>query len=214
MLERLRGLGPEALSDHELLALVLGRRHDALALATRILLDQGGIEGLTGLECGELTSVPGLGRGLAARLCAAFELGRRAWRPRLAIGASLRCAEDAAHHFRGLLRGRRHEEFHSLLLDSRHHVIGNRLVSIGSLQSSVVHPREVFRPAIQTSAAALVVAHNHPSGDPAPSEEDHAITERLRDAGRLIGIELIDHIVIGAGSFYSFAEQQVLSLAD
>ncbi|MFQ5507199.1 MAG: RadC family protein, partial [Planctomycetota bacterium] len=169
--ERLRGFGADSLSDVELVALVLGhgRRGEPLQiLAGRLLWETGGLKAMTGREARELERIRGIGPATAARLEAALELGRRLCRPALEVGEPLHCANDAARHFHGLLSGLQREEFHCLMLDSRHKVLGSRLVSVGSLQSSIVHPREVFRPAIRQSAATLVVAHNHPSGDPSP----------------------------------------------
>jgi DNA repair protein RadC len=168
------------------------------------------LEALREREAPELEQVAGLRGEHAWRLLASIELGRRVHRAQLLPGDSLCSASAAARHVRDGLCAPGREEFHALLLDTKHRVIGTRLISIGSLQSSLVHPREVFRPAIALSAAALLVAHNHPSGDPWPSSEDEAVTERLREAGELLGIRLLDHLVLGAQRFYSFAEGRKL----
>jgi DNA repair protein RadC len=207
--ERLRGDGPETMSESELLALLLGtgRRGERVAdLAARLLARQPGLANWAELEASELEGLPGLGPARAARLVAAFEIGRRLGRTRIAIGSAVGSAIDAAQHVRGLLRDGTREEFHLLLLDARHRLLGSRLISVGTLQQSLVHPREVFRTAIRIGAAAVVVAHNHPSGDPEPSPEDRAVTERLRQVGDLVGILLLDHLVLGSGEFWSFAE--------
>ncbi len=213
--ERLRGDGPGRLTDVDLVALVLGSGHagaSVITVADRLVADAGGIAALAEREPSELQKRPGVGPALAARLAAAFELGRRVARQTLGAGALVGASRDAALHFHGLIGDRNREEFHELLLDTRHRVLGHRVVSVGSLQSSIVHPREVFRPAVRAAAAAVVVAHNHPSGDPSPSPEDRAVTARLTAAGELMGIALLDHIVLGEQEFYSFAEDQRHSL--
>ena len=207
--ERVGALGTRPLEDAELLALVLGtgsRQLGVREFSQQLILEAGGLGMLSEMELGELAALPGLGEARGARLLAAFELGRRLWRPRMEPGQPLRHARDAAAHLRGCLGASKREEFHALMLDAKHCLLGHRLISVGSLQSSIVHPREVFRPAIRLAAAALVVGHNHPSGDPKPSEEDEAVTDRLREVGRLLGIPLLDHLVLGSREFYSFAE--------
>lgn len=213
--ERLRGNGADALSDTELIAVILGTGHSgasAEAVALRLLAAAGGLRALANLEPDELEGMPGIGPARAARLVASYELGRRIRRPRLEIGKQVLSPHDAVAHLHARTCELKHEEFHALMLDVRHRMIGHRRISSGSLASSVVHPREVFRAGVRLAAAAIVVAHNHPSGDPSPSAEDRAITERLHDAGKLIGIDLLDHLVIGHDEFYSFAEARVLPL--
>ncbi|MEZ5988479.1 MAG: DNA repair protein RadC [Planctomycetota bacterium] len=207
---RREGLG--ALDEGTLLGLLLqGQRQQRPGLPGLLLAEHGGLAGLARLEPCELQRTPGIGPVLACRLAGAFELGRRMWLPRPDRSRPLRHARDAAWHLRGTLLGKEHEEFHVLLLDARHRPFASRLVSVGSLQSSLVHPREVFRPAIRQAAAALVVGHNHPSGDPTPSEEDEAVTDRLREVGRVVGIPLVDHLVLGEREFHSFAEGKAFS---
>jgi len=207
--ERIGSLGSQSLEDAELLALVLGTGSSKMGvcrLSQQIIMESGGLSPLSEMELNELIRLPGLGKAQGARLLAAFELGKRLWRPRMHPGQPLRHARDAAAHLAGCIGEGKREEFHALMLDTRHRLLGHRLISVGSLQSSIVHPREVFRPAIRLAAAALVVGHNHPSGDPHPSEEDEAVTERLREVGRVLGIPLLDHLVLGAREFHSFAE--------
>ena len=155
----------------------------------------------------ELTSLPGVGPAKAARLMAAVELGRRAatrpWSP----GEAFRGARQVYEHFGPRLRGARREHFLAVLLDVRRRLIHSSTISIGSLVASLVHPREVFRRAIQHAAAGVLVVHNHPSGDPQPSPEDWAVTDRLREAGQILGIELVDHVVLGEGSWVSLRER-------
>ena len=206
----LQGLGLRGLSDPELLHLLLGPA--ATGLHELLRPEAGGLAALREREPGELAH--GLDPEQAAQLLAAVELGRRVNRVSLQAGQPLLCASDAARHVRGQLCAPGREEFHVVLLDTKHRAIGSRLISIGSLQSSLVHPREVFRPAVQSGAAAIVVAHNHPSGDPLPSAEDRAVTERLREAGQLLGIRLLDHVVLGAERFFSFAEEGVFDFEE
>ncbi len=211
--ERLAGYGSASLSDEELLALVLrtGRRgENARALARRILDGLASLRELATLSVHELEQIAGIGPARAATLVAGIALGQRCQHRRAELASPLTSPLDAAEHVRGLVTRALHEEFHVLLLDSKHRTLGHRRVSIGTLQASLVHPREVYRPAIRSGAAAILVAHNHPSGDPTPSDEDRAVTERLREVGLCVGIPLLDHVVLGDAGFYSFAEQRVL----
>ncbi len=213
--ERVGSAGTKSLEDAELLALVLGTGSCGLGvcqLSQDLIKEAGGLGSLSAMELRELACLPGLGKAKGARVLAAFELGRRVWRPRMEAGQPLRHARDAAAHLIGCIGEGKREEFHALLLDAKHCLIGHRLISVGSLQSSIVHPREVFRPAIRLAAAAIVVGHNHPSGDPRPSEEDEAVTDRLREVGRVLGIPLLDHLVLGAMEFHSFAEGRCFPL--
>ncbi len=207
---RLDSDGPDALSAGELLALVLGRG-DPPRLE-RALAEAGGLEGLAAAGPAELAAWIGLGPAAAACFVAALELGRRCLLGRPDARAPLRSPADAARWFGPAMLGLYQEEFHVLVLDARHRVRAHRRVARGSLQSSIVHPREVFRPALRLAGAALVVAHNHPSGDPEPSDEDRAVTDRLRQAGAILGVRLLDHLVLGAGCFYSFAEERTAPL--
>ena len=207
--EKLLRAGAATLSDAELVAVVLGsgvRGRDALAVATELLGASGGAEGLAALPPARLTRAPGVGSSRAARLVAAIELGRRvvagprAPRPRVASPAA------AAEYLLPRLGRLREEHFGVLLLDTRHRLIRAVVVSVGSLDASLVHPREVFRAATEHSAAAIVLFHNHPSGDPAPSAEDLTLTRRLVQAGELMGIGVVDHVVLGDGCWHSVRE--------
>ena len=207
--ERLIRLGATALSDAELLALVVGsgvRGRDALAVAGDLLAGAGGLDGLWALPPARLTRSSGVGPRRAARILAAIELGRRVIagprveRPKLASPAAV-----AAYLLPQMGRSRQ-EHFGALLLDTRHRLIRAVVVSIGSLDASLVHPREVFRAAAEHSAAALVLFHNHPSGDPQPSAEDLALTRRLVQGGSLMGMPVVDHVVVGDGCWHSLRE--------
>ena len=207
--ERLDAVGPEALSDVELTALLLrtgARGADALSVAALLLERHGGLLGLARATRRELSAQAGVGPAKEATLRAAFELGRRLAAGRLAPGTALRGPADVFRHFHPTLRDAPHERFLVVLLDGRHRVLRHELVSQGTLTASLVHPREVFRPALRESAAALVLVHNHPSGDPAPSAEDRDVTARLVRAGDLLGIPVLDHVVVAERGYASLRE--------
>jgi DNA repair protein RadC len=210
--ERLRSHGPEALDDVELLALLLrtgtrGRPAHALA---RELLGASGLHGLARTLPSELERYPGIGPAKAASLIAALEVARRLAERRLANGDPIRGPEDVFRHFHARLRDMPHEQFHLLLLDGRHRVLREIMASRGTLTASLVHPREVFRPALREGAAALVVVHNHPSGDPGPSHEDREVTRRLVQAGALLGVPLLDHVVVAERGWVSLRGEGAL----
>jgi DNA repair protein RadC len=183
-----------------------GRGADALAVASRLLERHGGILGLARASRRELSAAAGVGPAKQATLRAAFELGRRLAAGRLAPGTALRGPADVFRHFHPTLRDATHERFLVVLLDGRHRFLRHELVSQGTLTASLVHPREVFRPALRESAAALVLVHNHPSGDPAPSAEDREVTARLVRAGELLGVPVIDHVVVAERGYASLRE--------
>lgn len=202
-------LGAEALSHAELLAILLrtgSRRESAVHLAQRVLQDSGGLRRFAERSWDELTHIPGIGPAKALELQASLELGRRVARSRLPEAALIAGPQDAADLLMEELRRLREEHFVVLFLNTKNRVIGRQTLSIGSLNASIVHPREVFRAAIRRSSASILCAHNHPSGDPTPSPEDKQLTRRLAEAGELVGIELLDHIVIGDNRFVSLKE--------
>ena len=214
--ERLASLGVRALAAHELVALLLRTGHrdaGAEAIAREILEEGGGLAGLATASLAELAARPGLGPAKAASLIAACELGRRLAERPLQRGRRVGGPGDIERHFGPRLGRRDRESFHVLLLDARHRLIGEEEISVGTLTASLVHPREVFRGAIRAAAAAIVLVHNHPSGDPSPSEEDRAVTDRLAEAGRILGIEVLDHVVVATGGHWSFREAGALPLA-
>ena len=211
--ERLARLGPHALSDIELLSLLLreGRSgHATGELAERVLREFGGLSALALEESAGLQRVSGLGPARSAALVAACEMGRRLGTRRLEPGTPIHGPADVHRHFFERLRGFTQEQFLALLVDGRQRVMGEVLVSQGTLTASLVHPREVFRAAIRRSAAALVLVHNHPSGDPSPSGEDRRVTERLQEAGELIGIRVLDHVIVAERGFHSFRDSGAL----
>ena len=211
--ERLDALGPEALSDGELLALLLrtgGRAGGVVCVATRLLATAGSLESIARSTARELAAVPGVGPAKAATVSAAFELGRRMAGRRLREGAPLRGPEDVFRHYHPSLRHVVQERFFVVMLDGRHRVLGQEVISQGTLTASLVHPREVFRPALRASAAALILVHNHPSGDPTPSAEDREVTTRLMRAGEILGIRVIDHVVVAERGYCSLREAGLL----
>jgi len=211
--ERLDALGPAALSDAELIALLLrtgDRGRNALAVANDLLERQGGLQGLSSAGCGELGQSAGIGPAKSASVRAALEIGRRLAGRRLSAGSVIRSPSDVYRHFHPSLRDARQERFVVVLLDARQRVLRSEVVSQGTLTASLVHPREVFRPALRDAAAALVLVHNHPSGDPTPSAEDREVTSRLARAGEILGIRVVDHVVVAERGFCSLREEGVL----
>jgi DNA repair protein RadC len=211
--ERLEALGPEALSDAELVALLLrtgARGASALALAAELLVQHGGLQGLARVAARELRATAGVGPAKSAALAAAIEVGRRLAARRLRAGLAIRGPADVYRHFHPALRHVPHERFLVVLLDGRHRVLRQELVSQGTLTASLVHPREVFRPALREAAAALILVHNHPSGDPTPSREDREVTARLRQAGEILGVPVLDHVVVAERGYCSLREEGAL----
>lgn len=212
--ERLWSLGAGALTTAELLAVLLGTGRDGqsvLDVAGRLLeVSDGSLRRLAQRPRAELLRAAGVGPTKAARLLAAFELGARTAREERPALPRIREPEDVVHLFDNRLRDLQVEEFHLLALDSQSQVLREVLVTRGLLNSSLVHPREVFRAAIAEAAAGIIVVHNHPSGDPTPSAEDRAVTQQLAAAGRLLDLPLYDHVIIAGDRFLSFATAGLL----
>ena len=207
--EKLLVHGARALGDNELLALVVGsgnHRRDALALANELLGTRGGLHGLVQARCDDLARVPGIGPARAAQIVAAIELGRRTLVHRPRARLQLLTPQQAAAFLMPAFGGRSVEQFGVVLLDTKHRVLRTSVITIGTLNSAAVEPREVFREAALGSAAALIVFHNHPSGDPTPSSDDVELTRRLVAGGILMGIDVVDHIVLGDVRYCSFRE--------
>ena len=208
--ERLMKIGAEALSHAELLAILLRtgtKRESAVLLASRILKECGSLRGLVDMSVEELTSIRGIGPAKAVQLRAGIELGRRLARSAGGEAPFIRKPSDAADLMMEELRYLKKEHFVCLFLNTKNQVIARETLSVGTLNASLVHPREVFRAAIKCSSASLICVHNHPSGDPTPSPEDVAMTRRLIEAGELVGIDVLDHLVIGDNRFISLKEQ-------
>jgi DNA repair protein RadC len=212
--ERLLTLGASALAAPELMAIVLGTGGpgaDALELGRRLLAESNGsLRRLAGRGAAEWARHAGIGPAKAARLLAALELGLRAACESRPLPPRIRDPEDVVRRLAPRLRDLPVEEFHLLALDSQSQVLREVLVSRGILNSSLVHPREVFRPAIAEGAAGIIVAHNHPSGDPTPSAEDRAVTRQLVAAGRLLDIPVYDHLIIAGDRWVSLGAAGLL----
>ncbi|MCL6580053.1 MAG: DNA repair protein RadC [Firmicutes bacterium] len=226
--ERLARLGAQALSNAELVAILLRTGTSgasALDLARRLLAlgkDEGvsgpggpvnglgdpGLRRLATASLEELGRVPGVGPAKAVALKAALELGRRVANA-TTVRRAVRSPEDVSNLVMEDMRYLDREQFRIVLLDSKNHVLGVRTVSVGSLSASIVHPREIFKEAIARSSAAIILVHNHPSGDPTPSREDVEVTRRLVEAGKLLGIEVLDHVVVGDNRYVSLKEKGI-----
>jgi DNA repair protein RadC len=199
-----RGAGP--LSDGELIALLLGtgrRGQSALSLAHDLLKATGGIDGLGKSPAAVLTLLPGMGAAKTARILAACELGRRREGCPGRDKKSVAGPQTASALALARLRDERQECFWALFLNTKHQIIGDEILSRGGLDHAPIRAADLFRKAVEVSASALIVAHNHPSGDPTPSVQDIKVTEQLQDAGRILGIRLLDHIVVGNGTYTS-----------
>src|SRR3989442_15178916 len=212
--ERLWSVGPAALTGQELLAVLLGTGctgRDALVVAGEMLaVVDGSVRRLAGRPLVELARIPGGGRSQAARVAAALELGRRVGSEAEQPPERIRGPADVQRVYATRLRDLVVEEFHVLALGSQSQILGDRLITRGILNSSLVHPREVFRAAIAEAAAGIIVVHNHPSGDPTPSADDRAVTRQLVDAGRLLDLPVYDHVIVGGDRYVSFAEAGLL----
>lgn len=211
--ERLCKDGPDSLSAAELLAIILRTGHQtgtAIDLAVQLLSRFSGLKGLLAANVEELSGVKGIGPAKAAQIKAALEIGRR-----VALAAApdkpvIKSPGDVSTLMMEKIRHHDREYFIVLNLNTKNQVIAEDTVSIGSLNASLVHPRELFKNAIKRSAAALILVHNHPSGDPAPSREDIDVTRRVAEAGKLLGIEVLDHVVIGDLKYVSFKEKGLI----
>ena len=205
--ERLQRFGAEALSVPEILALLLGRGiagESVTVTAQRLLSQFGSLKGMAGASIEELSQVRGIGPAKAAQLKAAFELANRVeGYPEPGKKLSVKTPDEVVSLAGSRLRGKKKEHFLALLLDTRGQLIKLSEISVGSLDSSIVHPREVFKEAISASAASVIFVHNHPSGNPEPSEDDIKLTERLAKAGEIMGIDVLDHIIIGGKNHLS-----------
>lgn len=211
--EKLMNLGAGSLSNAELLAILIRagtRQESALQVATRLLSKSGGLRNLPNLTLEDLEENRGIGPAKAVMVKAALELGSRLATTPRSDGDSITTPGQAAGLFMEELRYKNKEYFKILLLNTKNHVISREEISVGSLSASIVHPREIFNIPLRKSAASVILFHNHPSGDPSPSQEDLAVTRRLVDAGNLLGITVRDHIIIGDGCFFSFREKGLL----
>ncbi|MFQ5744481.1 MAG: DNA repair protein RadC [Acidobacteriota bacterium] len=211
--ERMQSHGPSALADRELLALVLGSGcagASALELAERLLANGSDLRKLAPRGIDEWMAEPGIGTALSARLAAVFEICRRVRARAPRRGQAIRHPRQVVGYLSGRWADARAECFGMLLLDSRNRLLGEKLLSRGGWSASVVRPREVFRHALLAGAPALILYHNHPSGDPAPSREDVQITRQLVEAGQLMGVRVLDHLIVGVEGYASLRERGLI----
>ncbi len=215
--EKLIKYGCEYLSNSELLAIMLrtgisnnSHSRSALDLAKALLSKYKHLNELLDVSASELTKVKGIGRAKACQIIASLELGRRALSEKNGNNVRFRCSEEVANYYIPLLKSLKREQFRILLLNIKNKLIKEVLISMGSLSSSIVHPREVLKPAIQASASALIFIHNHPSGDPQPSMDDIEITRRLVKSCAIMGIEALDHIIVADSGYFSFKKKNMM----
>ncbi|AMW99495.1 RadC family protein [Rummeliibacillus stabekisii] len=208
--ERLKRQGAESLSNQELIAILLRtgtKKESVLHLSNRILTHFEQLHELKNATIEEITAIKGIGEAKAIQLLASIELGKRLHKQRTDERYTIRSPKDAANYLMPDMTSLLQENFVTLFLNVKNQIIHQQTIFIGSLNASIVHPREVFREAVKRSAASIICAHNHPSGNPAPSPEDIDVTKRLQEAGLIMGIELLDHVIIGDHQFISLKEK-------
>ena len=211
--ERFVQSGPESLSNHELLALMLRtgtKEESVLQLANRLLTHFEGLRLLKDATLDEMTAIKGIGDAKAIQVLAAIEFGRRISNLNYDDRYVIRSPEDGAKYVMNDMRFLTQEHFVSLYLNTKNQVMHKKTIFIGSLNASIVHPREVFKEALRRSAASIICIHNHPSGDPSPSSEDIEVTKSLIECGRILGIDLLDHLIIGENKFVCLKEKGYL----
>jgi DNA repair protein RadC len=211
--ERLLQHGPQPLTEAELLGILVGkgtRKKTAIDLARELLDQYESLQKLFSRSPSELMKVKGIGSAKAATLSAAFELVRRIQSQKNIAKASFKQSSDVANHYLPLMRDLRKEVFKVLLLNRANRLVKEVTISEGTLEASIVHPRDVFREALLEPAAGIILIHNHPSGNPSPSEEDLRITKQLVEAGKLLGIKVYDHIILGNESYRSLADEGLI----
>ena len=206
--ERFLKHGPESLSDAELFAIILrtGLVGENVMEMSNRLISKFGLVNLFDCSLKELQQIKGIGPNKAMQLLAMSELGKRYNQEKNAV-KKITCAEDVFKLFHTRLRDKKQEHFYVLMINSQNNIIAEQEVSKGILDASIIHPREVFKPAIKNSASKIILVHNHPSGDPNPSKEDLEITKELQDAGKMLDIKVIDHVIIGNGNFESLIKK-------
>jgi len=211
--ERLLKYGAETLADAELLAILLrtgNRNMTAVDLARQLLHESSGLRGLDSRAAADLAAIKGIGTAKAAQIKAALEIGKRSAQQSWTAHDRIRCSEDAYRYIHLRLRDLQREEFRVLFLNSRNELLGEKTLFSGSLRESVVSPREIIIHSLQQAAASIILFHNHPSGDPSPSQEDRAITRKITIACRYCDISVLDHIIVGKDSYFSFADQGLM----
>ncbi len=208
--ERLILVGPESLSNSELLAILLRtgtHKETAIDLAHKVLKQVGGLQNFAKTSVEQLNEIKGIGLAKGAQLKAAIELGKRIATSSEDNKVTIRSPQDVSFLVMEEMRHLDREHFRVVYLNTKNHVLGIETISVGSLNASIVHPRELFKKAILKSSAALILLHNHPSGDPKPSKEDIEVTKRMIEAGKILGIEILDHVIIGDNKYTSLKEQ-------
>jgi DNA repair protein RadC len=211
--ERFVQNGPQSLSNHELIAILLrtGTKDESvLQLANRLLTHFDGLRLLKDASLDEITAIKGIGSAKAIQVLAAVEIGRRISNLTYDDRYIIRSPEDGANYVMHEMRFLSQEHFVCLYLNTKNQVLHKQTIFIGSLNASIVHPREVFKEAFRRSAASIICIHNHPSGDPTPSREDIEVTKRLAESGKIIGIDVLDHLIIGENKFVSLKEKGYL----
>jgi len=211
--ERLQRFGSEALSSQELLALILGRGikgESVMVTAQRLLSTFGNVRAISEASLEELTQVKGIGLAKASQIKACFELGKRQDLEIDLKDFDIKDPQSIVKAIRATIKDKAKEHFKLILLNSRNKIIGISTISIGTLNANLVHPREVFKEAVMHNASSVVLAHNHPSDDPEPSEADLEITKRIIEAGKIMGIDVLDHIIITKTGFMSFKEKKLI----
>jgi DNA repair protein RadC len=211
--ERLKQFGPEALSAQELLALIIGRgvsKKSVMTIAQELLVKFGNIKAISEATIEELSQIKGIGFAKAVQIKACFELGKRKDLEPELKDFDIKDPQSVVKAIRASIKDKAKEHFKLILLNARNKILGVSTISIGSLNASIVHPREVFKDAIVHSAYSVVLAHNHPSGDPEPSEDDLKMTRKLVESGKILGIEVLDHLIIGKNAFFSFKGKGLL----
>lgn len=211
--ERLSRYGAESLSNAELLSVILGtgtKKENILTLSSRIIKECGGLNGLLNASYDDYIKLSGIGNAKACQLIALGELSKRFKSYKSGEIYKINCPSDAAQCVMEEMRYLKQEVLKVLFLDVKNKVIFDKNITVGTLDTSLVHPREVFREAISKNSASIILVHNHPSGDPSPSNEDINVTRRIAQCGDVIGIKLTDHIIIGDGIFVSLKEKQVI----
>ncbi|MBG9590134.1 RadC family protein [Cytobacillus firmus] len=211
--ERFVQNGPESLSNHELIAILLrtGTKDESvLQLANRLLTHFEGLRLLKDASLDEITAIKGIGSAKAIQVLAAVEIGRRISKLTYDDRYIIRSPEDGANYVMHEMRFLSQEHFVCIYLNTKNQVLHKQTIFIGSLNASIVHPREVFKEAFRRSAASIICIHNHPSGDPTPSREDIEVTKRLAESGKIIGIDVLDHLIIGENKFVSLKEKGYL----
>ena len=205
--ERFLNFGGESLSEPELLAIILktGLPGENVVELSQRIISKFGIQGISNASIEELMEIKGIGRMKAVQILAIFELGKRAIVSKKSPSKII-SAKSVFDLFGEKFRGKEKEYFYVVLLDTKNKIIRSEEISVGILDASIVHPREIFKSAIRASASRIILVHNHPSGDPTPSEEDLSITRKLIDVGELVGIEVLDHVIIGRDKYYSYIE--------